>query len=355
MVDLIVKTVKGLERVAAARIKEALGNEVLVKARPLGFLGIVTVEGVRDKEEAKRIVESKVPEVERALVILGECKADLNEIAEVAKRLIRDRLSEAETFAVRTVRRGSHTFTSIDVNVRVGATVKEVTGADVNLSEPDKTIQVEIIGDKAYISLIEGTLELKKVRPGKPKIAPFLRRITVVQVPYLGDREASYKMGVRIGRGLQTFEIGGLYIAPFEPVPVEELEAFLQGVIEGRESRYRIQRRAYAREPFKVPIYLYDLYQYVRNKGSKEVIIATSTSGDPVWEALSKLEKALKGADKISILVGSRKGLPRGVFRFSDAVIDVAPSITLPTDYAAVAIIMAIVTVLEGRDFFDKY
>lgn len=355
MVELIVKTLKGLERVAASRIREELGDGVKVEPRPSGFLGLVTVEGVSDKDKAKEIIESRVPEVERVIVVMGECKADPEEIAEEARRLAKSYLSSEETFAVRTVRRGSHGFTSLDVNVRAGAAIKEAVGADVNLEHPDKTFQVEIIGDKAYISVIQGTLELKKIRPGKPKIAPFLKKVIIVQAPYLGGYEPSYKMGVRIGRAVQTFEVGALYIAPFEPAPVEDLGAFLRGILEGRESRYEVQKRTYPRRPRKVPVYLQDLYQYVRDKGERDVIIATSTSGDPIWEAVESIEENLRSAKKVSILVGARKGLPRGVFRFSDAVIDVAPSITISTDYAATAVLMALLTVLEGREFFEKY
>lgn len=68
---------------------------------------------------------------------------------------------------MRATRRGKHSFTSLDVNVKVGAAVKEITNASVDLSFPDKIVAVEIVGDIALIYILKGADEYKKMKPEK--------------------------------------------------------------------------------------------------------------------------------------------------------------------------------------------
>jgi len=46
-------------------------------------------------------------------------------------------------------------------------------------------------------------------------------------------------------------------------------------------------------------------------------------------------------------LFGSREGIPLGVYRYADLVIDIAPGITLSTEYAASSALIAIGTLLH--------
>ena len=143
--NILVKTPLGLENIAAARILE-LNSNVKVYPRPQGFLGLVLVEADKHFEFARKIKEN-VLEAEKVIPAYEVVEADLNKIVEAARKVALGNISSEETFAVRTTRRGKHDFTSLDVNVKAGAAVKEVTNASVNLSFPDKIVDVEIIGD----------------------------------------------------------------------------------------------------------------------------------------------------------------------------------------------------------------
>ncbi len=337
---LLAKTPRGLEKVAAKAIEELLPH---VKAfpRPNGYLGIVIVEGAKsgDAEEVLR----NVPEVEKLFEVMAECPADLKAIARAAARVAAKSLKKGETFAVRTTRRGRHGFTSIDVNVRAGAKIQEVTGNPVNLSYPDKIVWIEIIGDKALISVTLGEVERKKSYPGKPNVVDMLKKIVVAQMPYLGDLKAAYKMGVRIGRAAQTLELGALYITPTGPVDAWELARFLEGLNEGMESRLEIQRKTYARRVSKVPVYVYNIYQFVREFADENIIV-TSTRGRAISEreTREKIKELFKGR-RVIIMIGSREGVPTGIFRYSKLVVDVIPGITLSTDLALSSCVTAIV------------
>ena len=352
MVDIIVKTVRGLERIAASRVLEALPGSSATP-RPYGFVGLVLVEVPGDRWVAADVILREVCEAEKVLVVEAEARADPAEIAERAAEVAKRRISSSETFAVRTTRRGTHPFTSIDVNVIVGARVREATGADVNLDFPDKIVWVEILHDRAYVSVTSGEVEHKKVYEGKPSALPVLRRIAIAQVPYTGPLDAVEKMGVRIGRSVQTFELAELYVTPFKPVSGEELEAFIRGLLEGIRSRYEIQRRTYSRKVHRVPVYVQDLYQFVRDRRG-EPMIATSTRGRVVSELKEEIADLFRRGRRVNVLVGAREGLPTGVFRYSSLTVDLAPSVTISTDFACTAAVIALVTVLEESGLMPR-
>jgi tRNA acetyltransferase TAN1 len=341
---IVAKTLLGMEKLAAARIKE-LCPEAKVQASPQGFAGLVLVEAPNEDELLKRINE-EVVEVERAVKSIAECKADLREIASVAVEAVKGLIGPDETFAVRTTRRGRHGFTSIDVNVAVGALVKEATGASVNLDRPDKVVAIEIIGDRAYVALYPGSEEYRKLGPQKRPILRVLRRMSVVQLPYLGDEEATRTMGVRIGRAVQTFEVGELVIAIMGSVDAKQLRDFIDGVYEGIRTRYEIQRRVYGREVHKVPVLVQDLFQLVRER-SGEVMIVFEPEGDYVGSMSERLRSLLLSGKRVNVLVGSREGIPKGVFRFASAVVDLCPGVTIATDFAASSAIIALASLLQ--------
>lgn len=128
---IFVKTQRGMEYIAASRIKDELGD-VKIEVRPAGYLGILIVHS-DDVEKVK-----EVPEVERAIPVLFEVKSDLKEIVSRAEDIVKA-MGEFRSFAVRTTRRGlKHDFTSTDVNVELGRRIQELSGADVDLNFPEK-------------------------------------------------------------------------------------------------------------------------------------------------------------------------------------------------------------------------
>ncbi len=344
---LLIKTQLGMERVVAARVEE---EAPWLKARPAprGFKGLVLVYGCRDPREDARLVEERVVEADRVVVLEAAAPADPKEIARVAAELAKGRITGNECFAVRTTRRGRHGFTSIDVNVEAGRAVQEATGACVNLSFPDKIVLVEIIGDEAFVSIVPGSYEWKKMKPGKNPVYRLFRRISIVQMPYLGPLDACRNMGVRIGREVQNFEVKELVVAPAGIVRARELAEFLNGVFEGIESRYQVQAKSYHRRVERVQVYVQDIYQLVRDR-RHEPIIVLEPEGEPISKVADKLWELVKGARRVNVLVGSREGIPLGIYRYADLVVDIAPGVTLSTEYAAAAALIAMATVLHEK------
>lgn len=341
-VDLIVKTRLGLEEVAGARLEE-LGFKVWVK--PYGFLGLVLASTDKPLETAVELAES-VAEVERVLPVYGVAESKLDSIVEEAVRVAMDKVRSG-SFAVRATRRGNVGFKSIDVNTRVGAEIKRTLNLPVDLEFPDNVILVEIVGEYSYISVIKGSSLHRKITPEKEVILPYLSRISVAQIPYTGSPEACRSMGLRIGRAVQSFEISDITVTPISPVRGSELKAFLEGLEEGIESRFKIQKKIYSRKPRKVEVFVYDLYQLVRSRRSEPLIVF-----EPEGVTFDKVEAnivadILNAKRRVTLLFGAREGIPIGVWRFARYIVDLCPGITLPTDYAASSGLITIAYALE--------
>lgn len=75
----------------------------------------------------------------------------LSELKDFIKSSSPKLLENAESFAVRVRRTGTHPFTSLDLERELGAIVKEETNLKVSLDNPDKTIFVEVRDDECYI------------------------------------------------------------------------------------------------------------------------------------------------------------------------------------------------------------
>jgi tRNA acetyltransferase TAN1 len=345
---ILIKTPLDMERIASSLVSE-LDPGSRVKASPGGFKGLVLVEETSmEPSELARLIEEKIPEAEKVIAAEACVESRIEAIASAAARIAAGRIQPNESFAVRTTRRGKHSFTSIDVNIAAGDAVRKTTGASVNLDYPDKVVVVEIIQDKAYLAVLPGTYFHKKMRPGKKPVYKVFRRISVVHMPYLGPLDAARTMGRRVGREIQTFEVGELVIAPIGLVDAEQLYAFLSGVFEGIESRYAIQKRSYGRSVHKVKVRLQDLYQLVRSR-SHEVIIVLEPEGEPVSRLGDEIYRILTSGKRVNVLVGSREGIPSGIYRFADLVVDVAPGITISTDYAAAAGLIAFATLIHDK------
>ncbi len=346
---ILVKTQLGYERIVASYINELEDPAIEdVIPAPRGFKGLVLVMVNGDPHRVAKLIEDKIPEADKVIPIESVCRADPQEIASKTAEIARRVLKPGETFAVRTVRRGKHGFTSIDVNVITGDSIRKATNAVVDLSNPDWVFRVEIIQDKAYIAVVPGSKEYKKMRPGKYPVYKFFRKLSIIQMPYLGPEEASYKMGERIGRAAQTFEVRELVIALSGRVKAEELMSFLRGVYDGIESRYKIQVKSYGRDVHRVPVFIQDIHQIVRER-SGDVIIVFEPEGEAISKLGDKLYDLLKSRRRINLFFGSREGIPVGIYRFADLIIDIAPGVTISTEYAMTSALIALSTLLHEK------
>jgi len=347
---LVVKTPLDLEEVAASRILE-IDPGARVVSRPGGLKGLVIVEECGDPEGLRERILREVPEAESVVPVEESVEAKLERIVEAAVRLARGRIHGDGSFAVRTTRRGRHDYTSLDVNVRVGAAIQAETGARVDLENPDAVVYVEIILDRAGIGIVKGEHEWRKMAPGKRPSFRFFNRISIAQMPYLGSIEGAREIGRRIGRAVQAYEVKELVVAPNKPVDAFELEAFISGLREGIESRYEVQRRIYARKVDRVRVLVQDLYQLVRERRG-EPLIVLEPEGLQMRDALPRLKQLFSESDRVTLLIGSREGIPKGVYRIAGVILDLAPGITLSTELAAPSALAAIYTALNivGED-----
>ena len=71
--------------------------------------------------------------------------------------------------------------------------------------------------------------------------------------------------------------------------------------------------------------------------------------GEHVSNVAEELWALIRRGRRVNILLGSREGVPLGIYRYADLVVDIAPGITLSTDYAAAAALIALGTVLHER------
>ncbi len=335
---ILIKTRKGNEFIVKTFLDE---KNIKSEARPHGYLGLV-VAYTDDLDEVL-----KIPEVEHAYKVEKVVRANLDEIVKTCKEFA-DRIKTCNSFAVETVRRGTHDFTSVDVNIRCVKALKELTGCDVNYKFPEKLIRVEIINENAFICLVDGKEIKRKYTPEKKSCLELFNKIIFVQMPYWGSLDGCYEMGKRIGRAAQSFEILKLVIANHDEINAVEFYNFLKGVLDGIKARIYIQRKAYPREIRQVEVTVDNLFQIIRKLNPKKhLIIITDPLGEQVTKVKHQLKKDLKNYDKIYIFAGSREGIPKGLFRFAHYVLDLAPGITFATEHTIPSSLISLYTIFS--------
>ena len=145
------------------------------------------------------------------------------------------------------------------------------------------------------------------------------------------------------------FEVGEFVIGVIGSCDARQLRWFMNGVFKGIDSRYQIQRRTYAHKPRRVKVLIQDLYQLIRDRRSETKIIF-----EPEGESFPKISEKiadlfLKGDGRVNLLFGSREGIPKGLFRFADLIVDLCPGITLSTEYAASSALIGVSFALQNR------
>ncbi len=319
----IVTTLRGLETVVADLLREKFDAQVELFERYAGLLR-VTVDA-----DQKEILDAAY-EIDRAVPILAECNAEIEAILSTALQVAREILQSGESFAVRCERRGEHPFTSQQVNEQVGAAIKGELGNPVNLDYPDKVIRVEIIDNWCGIGY--DFVRYHKYL-GKWDSRELLHKVCIVQMPYTG--EGAKRMGIDIGRAAQAFEVRQYIVAPAQPLPLDEVLPFLEGLNEGIQSRYGIQKRAYPFPVKQTEVLVYELFQAVRMKRGQPdtVLIHTDPLGKPFAQIRDEVLDAVKRAREVVILAGAREGLPVGLMRACDFVVDLMPKVTFATEH----------------------
>ncbi len=110
---------------------------------------------VRSKNESLRPVIcdalTRIPGIHHVLAVEEHSYADMHDIYEQTLALNHDRLV-GKTFCVRVKRRGTHDFTSQDVERYVGGGLNQnVAGTRVQLNHPQETVHLEIEDDRLLL------------------------------------------------------------------------------------------------------------------------------------------------------------------------------------------------------------
>jgi|Deesub1362B_J571_1020462.scaffolds.fasta_scaffold00013_225 tRNA acetyltransferase TAN1 len=340
-VKYVITTQRGMERIASSLIEELFGGEPSLKPKIGGYEGLILME---TEEELNEELLKSIPEIEKIVKIRKEVENPSTETLAEICREISSEIPQNSTFAVRVKRRGKHNFTSKDLETLAGELVlKEREDLRVNLSNPDYVIMVEIIDNWAGIGVIKGE-EIYKKKIGKRDSREITEKITLVQLIYEAeDLRGVERVASSIGRSAQAFEVKKLIIVFDSPISAKKLEVFLRGIEDGISSRREIQERSYGRKVKKVPVFIYEIYQLLRDiRKGRNLIIITDPRGKKLDEVREELKERIYKSKDIYIFNGSNKGIPSGCFRFADFVLDLAPHITYPTDQAITASIISL-------------
>jgi len=332
---VIVKTELGMEKYVA----NSLDVKCDVIAAPQGFRGLVVIKNCKEDYDSAINKLLKIPEVIRIMKAELCVPARLEELREAARKLAKK--LEGKRFAVRTVRRGKHEFTSVQVNAELGAVVLNTVNAKVDLGDPEAVLMVEIVGDEAYLAVVEPEYAGMKKMKGKTSLERLYSKVRVVQEPYLGPLRAVNELGRRIGRILQSYGVREYYVGLVEPAEGITLAEFIRSVHEGALSRHKQRLKADGKSK-EVDIKVFDIYHVVGSKSSKEVVIIFEPEGKSFEEVAQSLGEAVRKAKRVTLALGSRKGVPMGLYRFADFVVDIAPGIVLSTETALAAALEAV-------------
>jgi len=289
---------------------------------------------------------AKIPEINNILPVEAECPAEIDAIANAGETLACEKIPKDKTFAIDTVRRGKHDFTSMDVDVALGGAIAR----DVSLAAPDYTVCVEIIREAAYLSVIPGKRGIQKPGGLAHRIAA---KIAIVQLFYPNESDLTEAMGYRIGRAAQAFGVKELVLAHCGGTEAEDFARFCQGACQGRQTRLKKVRRIRGESARKVPIKVADLFQIIRHKQNEPIIIA-SAFGKGVSECYPRVAELFSDAPSVNLLIGARRGIPKGLFRFADVVINLAPGMTFATEHSIPAALTGLIACVQFDEGNEK-
>ncbi|NKB70462.1 MAG: hypothetical protein GKR89_25615 [Candidatus Latescibacteria bacterium] len=338
--QFLLKTDLAIDKTVATHVREL----DLTCTNDFGSIqGIVLVEDA--PTEALALLE-KIPEIQTILPVDVECPADLDAMVAAGLEVAREKLSGDQSFAVRCTRRGAQAYSSVDVEVALGAVVNEELGCHVDLTIPDQTLYVEIIQRRAFICAFQGQVEQRKSFAGD-----IGRRVadhtSIIQLPYLYHSDVSTSMGHRIGRAAQAFGVKELIIGLEEMVGATDLMRFIEGLTKGRKTRYDKAKNIKEGRLKRVPIHVTDLYQLVRQRAEEPMII-TSALGQPLDQAAPTIRELYK-KKRVNIFIGSRQGIPKGVSRYADAVVNLFPGQTYATENGIPAALVGMAACLDSQ------
>jgi len=146
---LLVTAPPGREGDAILELEWALGE---VRVRGTDWRGVLLAEMPLSRDEAlKRLREFETQAIQRVVPLDVVLPSKWEEIEKAVLELGKD---ISGTFAVRAKVRGNKKLSQRELEVKLGSLLVERYNLKVNLSEPDYTVLVEVLGKKTGIGLV---------------------------------------------------------------------------------------------------------------------------------------------------------------------------------------------------------
>ncbi|HDZ36356.1 MAG TPA: RNA-binding protein [Thermococcus sp.] len=150
MTILLVTAPQGREGDAILELEWALGK---VKVKGTDWRGVLLAETPLPKEEAlERLKGFETQAIQRVVPIDIIVPAKKEEIERAVLKLA-ERIDG--TFAVRAKVRGNRELSQRELEIGLGSLIVDAFGLKVDLSDPDYTVAIEVLGKKAGIGLVK--------------------------------------------------------------------------------------------------------------------------------------------------------------------------------------------------------
>lgn len=143
---LLITTPSGFEKEAINELESILNG---TKAKTTYFKGVLLAETRLSKKEIKKVLdENETTYISKVLPIERIAPAKIKDIKEFFSSVELD----GKRFAVRCTRRGTHEFSSKDVESEIGAMLRK--GRIVDLENPEMLCIIEILQDYCCLSVL---------------------------------------------------------------------------------------------------------------------------------------------------------------------------------------------------------
>ncbi|MEM2889570.1 MAG: THUMP domain-containing protein [Candidatus Bathyarchaeia archaeon] len=203
----IITVPSGFEKEAKKEVLSLIPNS---KVQSMFFKGNLFVETTLSESDViKKLLSSETLYLGRVFPV--ETKIEISQEGDNVKRLfeaIKVKLEPEDTFAVRCTKRGTHSFSSRDIERSLGLKIEQTFGARVDLTKPAKVVVVQIFQNIAYVGVTSSENLIVKTMRISRKYAKGERPFTRAEHKI---REALDAFNLKI---MPTFEILDLGAAP---------------------------------------------------------------------------------------------------------------------------------------------
>lgn len=155
MPTTLITTTPGKEKAVIEDVLDCLYRlDESVRLEATRFPGLVKLHSSMPSEETSRIISSYwIRHIKRIIPLDEIVEASLPKIVETVVKLVKEKVTEKETIAVKCFKRGDRLKSGKQVEVEVGAALTNLLRLKVDLINPDVTVEIEVLDDEAGISI----------------------------------------------------------------------------------------------------------------------------------------------------------------------------------------------------------